>query len=56
VAKHNGQYADLTARPVENQTQTDCAGPLECLPAAPGVPQHFAYQDSGNKPPPTNAG
>lgn len=51
-SRHNGQFRDLRAKPVENDTQTDCPKPLECLPAAIGVPQHFAFVDNGDRPPP----
>jgi len=57
AGSNNGQYRDLADRPAPNKTQTDCAGPLEVLPATNGVPQHFAYVDNGNNPPPkTGAG
>jgi hypothetical protein len=54
-SRHNGQYRSL--RPLaqnQNDTIDDCPKPLECLPAAIGVPQHFAFVDLGDKPPPTD--
>jgi len=51
---NNGQYRYVGARANENRTQDECAGPLEYVPAVPGVPPHIAYCDNGNQPPPKN--
>jgi hypothetical protein len=56
AGRNNGQYRYIGAKAADNKTQDECAGPLEYVPAVPGVPPHIAYFDNGNQPPPKNAG